>query len=137
MTQIATVKRIIDGEQAEIAVQRNSACGHGCQDCSGCGLVGGSELCVQAANPIGAAPGQEVWVESSSTKTIFLAVLLYLLPLVLLVAGYALAAWWGSREGICYAAAGVGLLSGFLPALWMNRKLRTQTGPQFTIIALR
>lgn len=137
MTQIATVKRIIDGERAEISVQRSSACAHDCQDCAGCGLTGRTELCTQAANPIGAEPGQEVLVESSTPKTISLAILLYLVPLVLLVAGYLLAAQWGGGEGICYAAAGVGFLLGFLPALWMNRRLRTQTGPQFTIIALR
>ena len=67
MTQIATVEKILPGGKAEISVPRKSACGHDCEECAGCGVSGASVRAV-ARNDIGAAVGQKVVVESSTTS---------------------------------------------------------------------
>ena len=37
MIQKAVVKKILDENHAQIEVQRQSACGHDCEKCGGCG----------------------------------------------------------------------------------------------------
>lgn len=40
MTQLATVEQRLEGDRVRIAVARQSACGHNCESCAGCGAVG-------------------------------------------------------------------------------------------------
>lgn len=86
MTQIATVERILDADHAEISVPRKSACGHDCEECAGCGVTGAA-VHARASNPIGARPGQKVVVESSTKNMLRIVVLVYLIPVVLFLAG--------------------------------------------------
>ena len=88
MTQIATVERIVNADYAEISVPRKSACGHDCEECAGCGVSGAAVL-ARALNPIGARPGQKVVVDSSTSKMLGIVAMVYLIPVVLFVAGYA------------------------------------------------
>ena len=104
MTQIATVERILDADHAEISVPRKSACGHDCEECAGCG-VSGAAVKARAANPIGARPGQKVVVESSTKKMLRIVALVYLIPVVLFLAGYCRRPGAAS-VGVQYAAAG-------------------------------
>ena len=90
MTQIATVERILDAGHAEISVPRKSACGHDCEECAGCG-ISGTAIRARAVNPIGAAPGQKVVVESSTKKMLRIITLGYFTPLALFFACYFLA----------------------------------------------
>ena len=87
MTQIATVERILDSGHAEISVPRKSACGHDCEECAGCGVTGAA-VHARARNPIGAAPGQKVVVESSTKKMLHIVALVYLIPVALFFLGY-------------------------------------------------
>ena len=87
MTQIATVERILDADHAEISVPRKSACGHDCEECAGCG-VSGAAVYARARSPIGAQPGQKGVVEGSTQKVLRIVVLVYLIPVVLFLAGY-------------------------------------------------
>ena len=87
MTQIATVERILDDTHAEISVPRKSACGHDCEECAGCG-VSGVSVYVKALNTVGARPGQKVVVESDTKKMLKIVSFVYLIPVVLFLAGY-------------------------------------------------
>ena len=87
MTQIATVERILNNDYAEISVPRKAACGHDCEECAGCG-VSGSAVHARAANPIGARPGQKVVVQSDTKKLMNAIMVVYLIPVVLFLAGY-------------------------------------------------
>lgn len=49
----------------------------------------------KAANPIGAAPGQKVVVQSDTKKMLRIVALVYLTPVVLFLAGYLLTALLG------------------------------------------
>ena len=135
MTQIATVERILDANHAEISVPRKSACGHDCEECAGCGVTGAA-VRAKAANPIGAAPGQKVVVQSDTKKMLRIVALVYLTPVVLFLAGYLLTALLGASVGVQYFTAAVGFFAGIVAAVAYDRKLRARGGLSFTIVRL-
>ena len=69
MTQIATVEAVLPGNYVQISVPRKTACGHDCEQCAGCGVTGAA-IRAEAKNPVGAAPGQKVLVQSSTGKVL-------------------------------------------------------------------
>ena len=115
MTQIATVERILDPGHAEISVPRKSACGHDCEECAGCGVTGAA-VHARARNPIGAAPGQKVVVESSTKKMLRIVALVYLIPVVLFFLGYFAAMAATASVAVQYTAAAAGFVLGILGA---------------------
>lgn len=98
MTQDAVVIRILPRDMAEVAVTRGTACGGNCGSCESCMFQ--SELHTEARNLIGAKPGQKVVIESKSSRIFGAAVLVYVMPLLFFLAGYALAAALGWPEGL-------------------------------------
>ena len=134
MTQIATVERILDAGHAEISVPRKSACGHDCEECAGCGVTGAA-VRARARNPIGAAPGQKVMVESSTKKMLRIVALVYLIPVALFFLGY-FAAMAVTSVAVQYTAAVGGFALGILGAIVYDRRLRARGGLSFTIVRL-
>lgn len=125
MTQIATVRRLIGADQAEILVRRQSACGHDCASCGGCGPDNASRVTAVAENPVNARVGDTVRVESESGQVLGMACLLYLVPLVLLFLFYFLATGpLGLSEGGGVACALLGLALGAAVNVLMDRRLR-------------
>ncbi|MCI9643265.1 MAG: SoxR reducing system RseC family protein [Oscillibacter sp.] len=135
MTQIATVERILDPGHAEISVPRKSACGHDCEECAGCGVTGAA-VHARARNPIGAAPGQKVVVESSTKKMLRIVALVYLIPVVLFFLGYFAAMAATASVAVQYTAAAAGFVLGILGAIGYDRRLRSRGGLSFTIVRL-
>lgn len=135
MTQIATVERIIDSDHAEISVPRKSACGHDCEECAGCGVTGAA-VHAKAANPIDARPGQKVVVESSTQKMLGIVAFVYLIPVVLFLTGYLLAAFLTPSVAIQYTVAVAAFLVGIGFAILYDRRLRDKGGLSFTIVRL-
>ncbi len=102
------------GETAVVRLRRHLSC----ENCGRCGgLLGAADRrdhYVEAANPIRARKGQSVIVEMDDRQALFIAFMLYLVPLAGLVAGIFLGFeiasawdWEGAREPV---AAGAGLL---------------------------
>ncbi|MCI8802507.1 MAG: SoxR reducing system RseC family protein [Oscillibacter sp.] len=135
MTQIATVERILDPGHAEISVPRKSACGHDCEECAGCGVTGAA-VHARAKNPIGAAPGQKVVVESSTKKMLWIITLAYMVPVALFLAGYLGGVLLSGSIAVQYALAVAGFALGLLIAVGYDRRLRRQGGLSFTIVRL-
>ena len=135
MTQIATVEQILNPQYAIVSVPRKSACGHDCEECAGCGVTGAAAR-AKAANPIGAAPGQKVVVQSDTKKMLRIVALVYLTPVVLFLAGYLLTALLGASVGVQYFTAAVGFFAGIVAAVAYDRKLRARGGLSFTIVRL-
>ena len=137
MTQVATVEKLIDECYAEISVPRQSACGHDCADCAGCGVVGGHSVYAVAKNEIQARPGDKVVVESSTKKVLNVVVLVYVLPVICFFLGYALGAaalqlsdlYSGLTGAVCF-------LAGLLPAFAYNRYVKKHGTLQYEIVRL-
>lgn len=119
---------------AEVAVTRGTACGSNCGNCESC--IFQNELKTLAVNKLGARPGQRVIIESSSKKVYGAIMLVYIMPIILLVAGFALAGALGAGEGICILCSFIGLILGGA-LIVLTQKVRNNRSPiTFEIIQL-
>lgn len=89
MQQTATVTKLLSGNQAELTVHRQTACGHDCSKCGGCGEMVTKPITVIADNTIGADIGDTVVITGSSKQVLGLAAIVYVIPVVLFFALYA------------------------------------------------
>ena len=87
MEQLVRVKETFDDGTAMVLHVRESACSGDCHKCSGCGAAKETIL-IKAKNPIGAARGDLVKLESASGPVLKAAAVLYLLPMVMFFLGY-------------------------------------------------
>ena len=108
MRQTALVLKTFPDDTAEISVQRRSACGGNCSGCQGCDLSR-NVITAMADNAAGARAGQMVTVETRTRLIFRYAVIVYIIPVLLLVMGYAAGMMLGLSEGLCILI-GFGLL---------------------------
>lgn len=99
MTQDAVVLKILPNSMAEVVVTRSTACGSNCGNCESC--IFQSELKTIANNRIGAKPGQRVVISSSSRTVFSAALLVYIMPLLFFLVGYAVSSIFCASEGVC------------------------------------
>ena len=131
MTQTATVEQILGNGRVRIAVARQTACGHDCQNCAGCGAQAGTIRAV-AIDPLGVSVGDRVEVSSEDKRIIGIAALVYLVPFASFFLGYAL----GSLTGSAVWHAMVTILmtaGGCLPAITYEQRIRKRGGVCFTV----
>ena len=93
MQQLVKVLTCAPEGTAHVACLRQSACSGDCHKCSGCGAVE-QTMIFTARNPIGARPGDIVTVESATGPVLKAAAVLYMLPLMLFIAGYLVGMQW-------------------------------------------
>lgn len=123
MVQEAVVTRVYPNGTAEVAVTRMTACGGECGACEAC--IFQNELKTVAKNVINAAVGEAVLIESK-TSTIFGAVMLvYVMPLILFILGYAAAYLAGASEGVRIVCSFLGLIIGGVLIVF-SQKLKSQ-----------
>ena len=134
MTQEAIVTKLLPNGMAEVAVTRSTACGGNCGSCESC--IFQSELKTSARNLVDAKPGQRVLIESSSSRIYGAALLVYILPLILLLLGFALATLLKLSEGAAIAMSFAGLLLGAVVIVLSQRRRSKKTEITFSIIAL-
>ena len=128
MEQTVLVKRVLEDGSAEVLRVRESACSGDCHKCSGCGSSQ-QTMVICAENPIGAKVGDWVVIEAKSGAVLKAAVMLYIMPLVLFIAGYLLGEHlW--QSGILFALAG--LLIGLVLVKLLDRHM-TKKGSAYTI----
>ena len=98
MTQDAVVIRLLPNSMAEVSVTRTTACGGNCPSCESC--IFQNEIKTLAHHMIQARPGQRVVIVTQSRAIFCAALMVYLMPVVLMIVSYALAAFFGVREGL-------------------------------------
>lgn len=125
MTKDALVTKLLPDNTAEVTVIRMTACGGSCGSCEACKCD--SEVKVVAANPLGAKPGQKVVVESRTADIFGAALLVYILPIVLLLAGYIAGTAMGAGEGKCIIIAFAVMTVGTVLALIIQRRRKKET----------
>ena len=120
MTQIATVTAIPGPGTAEVTVARQTACGHDCEHCAGCGTKS-LKVVVRASTAIPVSVGDRVEIYSDG-RVLGAAALVYLGPVVLFLLGYLLPS--GLPEGMRYVCGGLGFALGLAGALVCDRLVR-------------
>ena len=133
MTQDAVVIRLLPNNMAEVAVTRATACGGNCGSCESCMFQ--SELHTEARNLIQAKLGQKVTIESKSSRIFGAAMLVYIMPLLFFLAGYAVAAALGAGEGIKILVSFASLLVSAAVLVLSQRLNHKQKPSTFDIIA--
>ena len=114
MQQLVKVLSCHADGSAQVICIRESACSGDCHKCSGCGAVH-QAMVFTARNPIGARPGELVTVESATGPVLKAAAVLYMLPLVLFIAGYLLGMQWnlgGLTGGLAFLLS-IGLIIAY------------------------
>ena len=131
MEQLVRVRQTNDDGTAAVIHIRESACSGDCHKCSGCGAAKEAVI-FTADNPIGAAPGDLVKVESSTAPVLKAAVVLYVLPLVLFFLGYYLGTLPGSFGAL---GGGIGFVLGVVIVIAYDRLVVNKADLHYTITA--
>lgn len=119
MLQEAIITKIRDDWLAEVVVERLGICGGDCNGCNECKYEHLMKSVVQ--NPIGAHRGQHVMIETPTKGVVKGALAIYVLPIVLLIAGYAIAAALSLSEGTCIIAAFAAAIAGVIIAIVISK----------------
>lgn len=130
MTQIATVVSLPEPGLAEVTVNRQTACGHDCENCAGCGAQGGS-VTVRARTDIPVVPGDRVEIYSDN-RVLGIAALVYLVPLALFLTCYLIPTFL--PESLRYVCGGVGFLLGLLAVIGFDRRARKLRAITYEIV---
>lgn len=128
MTRIATVEAIPEPGRALVAVARETACGHDCSTCGGCGAAPGS-ITVRAETLVEVAPGDRVEL-SSSNIVLGYAALVYLGPVVLALAGFLLP----FSAGVRYVCGGIGFALGIALMVLCDRRARKKRSIRYYVV---
>lgn len=141
MEQIAVVKSVLKNGMAEVAVERETACGaaHSCSECAGCEkMMTRTHNVVVAFNDVQAGQGDQVKVRSENGNFFKTAAIVYILPLILAMAFYigATALSLGT-EGLRALCAGVGFVLGILAAVVWDRHMKKVSGLRFHIVEIK
>ena len=138
MEQIAVVKKLLGNGMAQVSVERGTACGaaHSCADCAGCEhVIVQTEKVVTAFNDISARTGDVVRLRSENAPFMKSAAIVYLLPLVLALVVYGIAAATLSlSEGPMMLFALLGFVIGILIAVAWDRHMKKSGGLRFHIV---
>ena len=129
MEQIVRVHRLHPDGRADIILVRESACSGDCHKCSGCGAAK-ETMIVTAENPIRAQVGDFVTLTSDTASIMKAVVAVYLVPMVLFFAGYALGAALGISGGLVGA---LGFCLGIAFAVWFDRYTAKKEETVYTI----
>lgn len=133
MVQKAVVKKILDKHHAEIEVQRQSACGHDCAKCGGCGAPT-ERIQAVAVNSVQAGVGEIVTVEGSSKQILGMAAIVYTMPLILFFVFYGICAAFHMAEGASILIGALGFSLGIFLAIRRNHQMKKSGEIVFTIV---
>ena len=129
MEQLVRIRQVYDNGTAQVICIRESACSGDCHKCSGCGAARETIL-LTADNPIGAKPGDLVNLRSETGPVLKAAAVLYVLPLVLFFAGYALGAGL-NRSGALWGCLAFALSIVFI--IIYDRRMAKKDNTIYTI----
>lgn len=122
MTREAIVREVRDG-QALVCPMDTSECS-ACEARHACMTLSGGkreERSIWVANEAGAAPGDKVRLELKAAASLAIIAATFLVPVVMLFAGYLL--MMGGPDADRAAGAGGGLLLGIIAAAVINRRM--------------
>ena len=129
MEQLVRVIKTNEDGTATVFHIRESACSGDCHKCAGCGAAK-ETIVFDAKNELGARVGDLVKVESATGPVLQAALVMYMLPMLLFFAGYALGqallGMGGLFGGICFAVS-------IAIAVVYDRKVMKKRGAEYII----
>lgn len=128
MEQLVKIRSCNPDGTAQVLHIRQSACSGDCHKCSGCGAVQ-EKMVFTARNPIGAKPGDVVTIEAKTGPVLKAAAMLYVLPLILFFAGWAVGTLW-QKPGL---TGGAGFALGIVLAVLYDRLIAKKKSCEYTI----
>ena len=135
MTQTAQIKQTFPNGTAMVAVVRQGACAHNCSECGGCMTAAQPTVTAMAENTVGAQVGDVVVVETENAQLMGVIAFVYLVPMVLLLAGYLLAQAFGLTQGWCILAGGAAFAVSVLLIVALDRRVKRRKSIQFRIVS--
>lgn len=129
MEQTVKVRRLLPDGKAEVVRIRESACSGDCHKCAGCGAAQQTML-FTAENPIGAQIGDLVVVSAETAPVLKAAAVLYILPLLLFLAGYIAGVCLGKGAGWLGA---LGFAAGIAGVVFYDRAAAKKKDTIYTI----
>lgn len=84
MKTAGKISKLLPGNVAEVICEPNDAC----EKCKGCAMSSSGEIIVRAKNSIGAGAGDRVEIEIPEGEGIRAALMVFILPVIGLLAGY-------------------------------------------------
>lgn len=120
MTQIGQVEKAT-GNQATVLVRRASACGENCAHCKGACTPTAHRARVD--NPIGAKKGDLVKIETPDGVVLRSAILVYIVPIAVMFAAFALVYTLTANGDFGILAAFLGLAAGFFGLRAIDRRI--------------
>ncbi len=138
MKQTATVTALPGRGVAEVTVARQTACGHDCENCAGCGAQAGS-FTVRARTDIDLSLGDKVEIYTGQ-KVLNAAALVYLVPVLLFLVGYMASGFLYQYltatlvEPARYACGGLGFVLGLLLAVAYDRSIRRRQAITYQVL---
>lgn len=127
----------VDGKNATVQIKRLSAC-ESCHKaesgCAVCSLLSGnsSSHTSRVKNPIGAAVGDRVLLVADDSKILIYSALVFVLPIIVAAASYAIAAALGGELFVCVIATAISFASVFV-ALYFSLNRREAQNPGIRI----
>lgn len=140
MEQIAVVKAVLANGMAQIAVERDTACGaaHSCHDCAGCEkMMTNTNTVVTAFNDVNAGKGDVVKVRGENKTFFTTAAIVYIVPLILAMVAYFVAVGAGLGEGLQVLVTFVGFALGVLLGVAWDRHMKKTSGLRFHIVEIK
>jgi sigma-E factor negative regulatory protein RseC len=130
----------LDGEFAWVETQRRSSCGtcsseKGCSTSAMSKLLNQKPLRVRVQNPLKAAVGDGVVIGLQDSALVRSSLVVYLLPLLAMIAGALVVRAAGGGDGIASLAGLAGLAAGFLGVRTFGR--RAADNPLYQAVILR
>ena len=139
MRDEGVITKIISHGLAEVALKKNDACAK----CGVCHEMGEGMVGIEAANELGAKPGDIVELEVQSEEIIKGSMVLFLMPIFFLVAGYLIgsAIVRSFGFGIAEETAGIvlgitALIISFLFVNWYDKSIREKSSLRARIVKI-
>ena len=135
MTQDAVVTKVFPNGMAEVVVARGTACGSNCGNCESC--VFQNEIKAFAKNSVPAKPGEKVVIESLSSRIFGAAFIVYIVPMLVFVIGYIIAASCGLSEGMSVLCSFIAFCAAVAVIVVYQRRSKRKNPIKFEIVKLR
>ena len=135
MTQDAVVTKVFPNGMAEVVVARGTACGSNCGNCESC--VFQNEIKAFAKISVHAKPGEKVVIESLSSRIFSAAFIVYIVPMLVFVIGYIIAASCGLSEGMSVLCSFIAFCATVAVIVVYQRRSKRKNPIKFEIVKLR